>query len=97
VKRTKPSRLRLKGLKDRISLATEKGRFDAVEAWFQGEGLAAPIEFRIDERMVETRSQSPFMLSVDPKSLGVGRHVVRARTISPVQEADEQIELHIDP
>jgi uncharacterized protein (TIGR03790 family) len=97
VKRTKPTRLRLKGLKDRISLATEKGRFDAVEAWFQGEGLAVPIEFRIDERVVETRSQPPFVLSLDPKSLGVGRHVVRARTISPVQEADEQIELHIDP
>lgn len=97
VKRTKPTRLRLKQLKERVSFAQEKGRVDAVEAWFQGEGLQPPIEFRIDERIVDSRAKPPFVLSIDPKSLGVGRHVVRARTTFPAQEADEQIELHIDP
>jgi len=95
VKRTNPNRLRLKALQPRVSLA--KGRIDVAAASFEGTGLSGPVEFRIDERMVETRLKPPFTLSVDPKSLGLGVHVIRARTISPLQEADDEVVLHVDP
>jgi hypothetical protein len=95
VKRTKPDRLRLKALQPRISLA--KGRIDVAAASFEGTGLAGPVEFRIDERTMEARLKPPFVLSVDPKSLGVGVHVIRARTTMPLQEADDELVLHVDP
>jgi uncharacterized protein (TIGR03790 family) len=95
VKRTKPDRLRMKALQPRISLS--KGRINVAEASFEGTGLTGPVEFRIDERTVETRLKPPFVLSVDPKSLGVGTHVIRARTTSPLQEADDEITLYVDP
>jgi hypothetical protein len=97
VKRTRDARLRLKGLIESVSLASQAGPIEAMEAWFQGKGIEAPVQFRVGERVVETLDKPPFRFAVDPKSLGVGRHFLRARTTSPVQEADDEIELHIDP
>jgi len=97
VKRTQVARLKLKRVKERISLAAVKGRVEVATASFQGGGLVPPIEFRVDERIVETRPNPSFTLSVDPKLIGVGRHFVRARTTKPLQEADDEVEFFIDP
>jgi uncharacterized protein (TIGR03790 family) len=95
VKRTRESRVRLKRLRERLPLTAS--RTDVAEASFEGTGLAPPIEFRVDGRVVEARLKPPFTLSVDPKALGVGRHTIRARTTAPTQEADDELEFHIDP
>jgi len=97
VKKSKSARLHLLPKNRAISLARSTDRIVVAEASLEGDELAPPIDFLVDDRIVESRLKPPFALSIDPKTLGVGTHVLRARATNPAQLSDESVVFAITP
>jgi uncharacterized protein (TIGR03790 family) len=99
IKRSHANRLRIQSRRKSVSL--QAGPIDLAD--YRWEGVSEnQTEFCVNSRPVPSISPDPKVFVVDPKAIGVGKHIIRARAVNPadgkvIQHSDEELELTVTP